>query len=156
MKRKGLENRRLAQRHLFYFKMGWSMYLWYVIDFIASLTVIYVLLVGNIPGLQGIFPDILRFALAALLAIFLLSDMIGWLHYHNLGTYAAEQDIATESSPYTTEMVVKSLLPFMHIVYQAGKERGFHLRPDMQASMKQADAILRKSDERWAEKSKKK
>jgi hypothetical protein len=151
-----LRNRRLAQRHLFYFKIGWSMYLWYVFDFMSSLTIIYFLLLGSIPGTAIIFPDIWRFGVAALLSIFLLSDIVGWLHFHNLGTYAAEQDITAESSPFTTEMVTKSLLPFCRLTYEVSKVMGLDQHQDLNATMKEAERILKRSEERWAEKSKKK
>jgi hypothetical protein len=147
---------RIWQRHLYYFQIGWSMYLWYVLDFISAVTVIYVLLLSNIPFVQTVFPDIVRFALAAVLIIFVVSDLFGWLHFHTSGIYAAQQDIVTENNPFNYEMLVRSLLPFMRVTYELGKTAGLDHRKDLSSTMRLCEEIIAKSEARWKLKEEKK
>ena len=84
----------------YYFRMGYSTYLVFLVGAVNTLTVVYYLLIRNVPALQTVFP---RFALFAVIAVGLglpLATFIGWLHIKATPAWTSEVDISVEANPY--------------------------------------------------------
>ena len=84
----------------FLFRTGFSTYLNFLLGVASTLTVIYYLLINNIPDLKAFFPSFLMFALPAVLVIIPAAVFVGWLHFKGMPAYSSEIDIAIESNPF--------------------------------------------------------
>ena len=87
-------------RFWYYFRMGYSTYLSFLLGAVNTLTVIYYLLIKNVPDLEEIFPKFSIFAIPACLVGLPLAVLVGWLHFKGTMAYTSELDITVESNPY--------------------------------------------------------
>jgi hypothetical protein len=87
-------------RFWYYFRMGYSTYLSFLLGVMNTLTVIYYLLIKNVPDLELLFPRFAIFAVPACLAGLPLAVIVGWLHFKGTMAYSSELDITVESNPY--------------------------------------------------------
>lgn len=88
----------------YYFRIGYSTYLTFFMGLVSTLTVVYYLLIKNVPALQEVFGSFTYFALVAAVIGFPLSVFIGWLHIKGSSAMASEQDIIAEASPYAYKL----------------------------------------------------
>lgn len=91
---------RFVARLWFYFRMGYSTYLTFLLGYISTLITVYYLAIKNIPSLLDIFPKFVPFAVLSTVIGAPLSIGIGWLHLKRSLAYSSEMDIGVESNPY--------------------------------------------------------
>lgn len=91
---------RYVGRAWFYFRIGYSTYLTFLLGFLSTLVTVYYLAIKNIPQLLILFP---RFDLFAILAVAIgipISVGVGYIHYKRSPAYTSEIDIQVEANPY--------------------------------------------------------
>ncbi|MGA2461309.1 MAG: hypothetical protein ABSF82_07810 [Candidatus Bathyarchaeia archaeon] len=91
---------RLVSRAWYYFRLGYSTYLTFILGYLSTLVTVYYLAVKNIPQLLDIFPKFLPFAFLATVIGAPLSVAIGWVHLKRSALFTSEADIAVEANPY--------------------------------------------------------
>ena len=96
---------RFVTRGWYYFRLGYSTYLTFLLGYASTLVTVYYLAVKNIPSLLSIFPSFTLFGVAATVIGVPLSVGIGWGHLKRSMAYGSEQDIVVESSPYYYKML---------------------------------------------------
>jgi hypothetical protein len=84
----------------YYFRLGYSTYLTFLLGYVSTLITVYYLAIKNIPELLNIFPKFVPFAVLSTLIGAPLSIVIGWLHLKRSAAFSAEADIGAESNPY--------------------------------------------------------
>ena len=121
-------NRRRVSRLFFrswhYFRMGYSIYLTYLMGIVGTLVTVYYLMIRAIPSLQVVFPDFTAFITASFVVGVPITVLLGWAHYKGFlkSAFKAEQDIGTESNPYTTTITAPVNLPWLRLQVAIGKE----------------------------------
>ena len=90
----------LAFRAWFYFRNGYSTYLSFPIGFFTFISTTYYLAVQNVPFLKDVFPRFYMYIVVAVVLIFPLGVLIGWLHMKRTLAYPAQMAISVESNPY--------------------------------------------------------
>ena len=91
---------RLVTRSWFYFRMGYSTYLTFVMGYISTLVTVYYLAIKDVPNLLSLFPRFIPFAALSTVIGLPLSIGLGWTHYKRSPAFSAEQDIQAEANPY--------------------------------------------------------
>ena len=91
---------RLVSRAWYYFRLGYSTYLTFLLGYLSTLVTVYYLAIKNIPQLLDIFPKFLPFAILATGIGAPLSVAIGWVHLKRSMFFTSEQDISLEANPY--------------------------------------------------------
>jgi len=91
---------RLAGRAWFYFRMGYSTYLTFLVGYISTLITVYYLAIKNSPQLLELFPRFVPFAALSTAVGIPLSVGLGWMHYKRTPAFTSEQDIQFEANPY--------------------------------------------------------
>lgn len=84
----------------FYFRMGYSTYLTFLLGYVSTLVTVYYLAIKNIPDLLNVFPHFVPFAVLATVIGGPLSITIGWVHLKRSPAYRSEIDIGVEANPY--------------------------------------------------------
>ena len=87
-------------RAWYYFRMGYSTYLTFLLGYVSTLVTVYYLAIKNIPDLLVVFPHFVPFAVLGTALGVPLSVVIGWLHLKRTPAYASEADISAEANPY--------------------------------------------------------
>ncbi len=95
---------RFLYRMWYYFRVGYSTYLTFLLGFATTLVTVYYLAIQNMPFLLDVFPRFLPFAITALLIGLPLSVFIGWIHLKGSAIWRSELDIAVEANPYLYKM----------------------------------------------------
>ena len=98
---------------------------------VNTLTVIYYLLIRNIPDLSVIFPYFSVFVIPAVLLGLPLAVIVGWLHMKGSRAYSSELDISVEANPYAykltpgyqTEVVMPLYLKVIDLLAKISKDR---------------------------------
>jgi len=88
----------------YYFRIGYSTYLTFLLGYVSTLVMVYYLAIKNLPILVDIFPRFVPFAIVALLVGAPLSVLIGWVHLKRSPAYSSEADIGVEANPYTYKL----------------------------------------------------
>ena len=88
----------------YYFRLGYSTYLTFLLGYVSTLVTIYYLAIKNLPALLDIFPHFAPFAVIATMLGAPLSVAIGWAHLKRTSAFTSEQDISVEASPYTYKL----------------------------------------------------
>jgi len=122
---------RYMMRFWYYFRMGYSTYLSFLLGVVNTLTVIYYLLIRNIPDLSVIFPYFSVFVIPAVLLGLPLAVIVGWLHMKGSRAYSSELDISVEANPYAykltpgyqTEVVMPLYLKVIDLLAKISKDR---------------------------------
>lgn len=91
---------RFLYRAWYYFRLGYSTYLTFILGYVSTLVTVYYLAIKNIPSLLDIFPKFVPFAILATVIGAPLSVAIGWVHLKRSGIFSSEQDVAVEANPY--------------------------------------------------------
>ena len=91
---------RLVGRAWFYFRMGYSTYLTFLVGYISTLITVYYLAIKNSPQLLDIFPHFLPFAVLSTVVGIPVSVGLGWMHYKRTPAFTSEMDIQVEANPY--------------------------------------------------------
>jgi hypothetical protein len=90
----------LAYRAWYYFRLGYSTYLTFLLGFVSTLVTVYYLAIKNIPYLLDFFPKFVPFAILSIVVGVPVSVAIGWVHLKRSGLFSSEQDISVEANPY--------------------------------------------------------
>lgn len=88
----------------FYFRMGYSTYLTFLLGYVSTLVTVYYLAIKNLPYLLNWFPKFESFIVFATLIGVPLCVGIGWVHLKRSSLYSSEVDIGVESNPYYTKL----------------------------------------------------
>lgn len=92
--------RRFLFRSWYYFRIGYSTYLTFLLGFATTLVTVYYLAINSIPALKSVFPSFLLFAIIAIGIGVPLSVLAGFVHFQRSRAYSAEVDIGVEANPY--------------------------------------------------------
>ena len=90
----------LMFRAWYYFRNGYATYLSFPVGFLTFISTTYYLAIKNVPFLQDFFPRFYLFAIVAVIVIFPLGVLIGWLHMKRTLAYPTQVAITVESNPY--------------------------------------------------------
>jgi hypothetical protein len=105
MKRSKLAGLGWTYRAWYYFRMGYSTYLTFLLGYVSTLVTVYYLAVRNMPSLLDLFPHFAEFAIIATMVGLPLGVLIGWVHMKRSGLFSTEQDVSVESNPYNYKLV---------------------------------------------------
>jgi hypothetical protein len=100
MGRRNLVGSRLAFRAWYYFRLGYSTYLTFLLGYVSTLVTVYYLAVRNMPSLLDLFPHFEPFAVLATVVGVPVAVGLGWVHMKRSGLFSSEQDISVEANPY--------------------------------------------------------
>jgi hypothetical protein len=95
---------RYFARSWYYFRVGYSTYLTFLLGYVTTLVTLYYLAVKNIPYLLDIFPHFVPFVLVGTVLGAPLSVAIGWLHIKRTPAYTSEADVGVEANPYNYKL----------------------------------------------------
>ena len=84
----------------FYFRIGHATYFAMFIGMINILTSTYFLAIDKVPFLLVIFPTFEIYIATAILVGIPVVVLAGWIHFKQIGTHSAEQNVGTEMNPY--------------------------------------------------------
>ena len=96
---------KLVTRFWYYFRIGYSTYLTFVMGYVTTLITVYYLAIKNLPFLLKLFPSFWWFSLLGTIIGAPLSVAIGWLHLKRTHAYTSEADITVESNPYSWKLI---------------------------------------------------
>lgn len=105
MKLGSFANLRWMYRAWYYFRLGYSTYLTFLLGIISTLITVYYLAIKNMPTLLQIFPNFGPFAVLATLSGVPLAVALGWVHLKRSGLFSSEADISVESNPYVYKLM---------------------------------------------------
>ena len=91
---------RFVSRMWYYFRLGYSTYLTFLLGFATTLVTVYYLAITSIPVLSSVFPHFWIFAVVALVVGIPAGCGIGWFHMKASALYRSELDISVEANPY--------------------------------------------------------
>ena len=89
----------LIFRAWYYFRIGYSTYLAFMVAFMSYITVIYKLAIEDL-ALSWIFPRFYTFIIFSVVTIVPVGVLIGWFHFKRTLAYSAAMAINVESNPY--------------------------------------------------------
>jgi len=95
-----MEISRFLFRMWFYFRMGYTVYLSFLLGFATTLVTVYYLAINNIPALQVVFPHFWLFVIIAFSVGVPMACFIGWVHMKGSALWKSEVDITVEANPY--------------------------------------------------------
>jgi hypothetical protein len=84
----------------YYFRLGYSTYLTFILGYLSTLVTVYYLAIKNLPSLLDLFPRFVPFAALATVIGGPFAILIGWLHLKRTPLYTSEVDITYEANPY--------------------------------------------------------
>jgi hypothetical protein len=117
MRLRSLFTSRWINRAWYYFRLGYSTYLTFLLGYVSTLITVYYLAIKNAPELLDVFPHFGPFAVLATVIGGPLAIIIGWVHLKRSSLFSSETDIALESNPYVYKLqpgIVKEVqLPVM-------------------------------------------
>jgi len=91
---------RFLGRLWYYFRVGYSTYLTFLLGVANTLVVLYYLLIQNVPSLQAVFPHFAVFVVISVILGVPLAVSVGWLHLKQTPAFLSEIDIGVEANPY--------------------------------------------------------
>lgn len=94
----------LLFRAWYYFRLGYSTYLTFILGYVSTLITVYYLAIKSIPYLIDLFPKFELFALLSTVVGVPLSVGVGWIHLKRSRLYSSETDIGVESNPYNYKL----------------------------------------------------
>jgi hypothetical protein len=95
---------KLLYRSWYYFRIGYSTYLTFLLGYVSTLVTVYYLAIKNVPSLLDIFPKFVPFAILATVVGVPVSVGLGWIHLKRSHLYSSEIYVATEANPYNYKM----------------------------------------------------
>jgi len=95
---------RFLYRMWFYFRVGYSTYLTFLLGFATTIVTVYYLAIQNIQFLLDVFPHFFPFAVLVIVVGVPLSCIIGWIHMKGSALWRSEIDINVEANPYLYKM----------------------------------------------------
>jgi len=92
---------RFIFRMWYYFRVGYNIYLSFLLGFATTVVTIYYLAITNIPILQNVFPHFWIFTTVAFSLGVPIACFIGWLHIKGSAIWKSEVDVTVEANPYS-------------------------------------------------------
>lgn len=92
-------------RAWYYFRIGYSTYLTFLLGYVSTFVTLYYLAIRNMPPLLDLFPHFADFLIAGTLIGGPLAVAIGWVHMKRSGLYASELDVSVEGNPYNYKLI---------------------------------------------------
>ena len=99
-----MKGSRFIFRMWYYFRVGYTTYLSFLLGFATTFVTVYYLAITNIPTLQAVFPHFGLFAVVALIVGVPTACIIGWFHMKGSSLWKSEVDITVEANPYLYKM----------------------------------------------------
>ena len=99
-----MKGSRFLFRMWYYFRVGYTTYLSFLLGFATTFVTVYYLAITNIPTLQAVFPHFGLFAAIALIVGVPTACIIGWFHMKGSSLWKSEVDITVEANPYLYKM----------------------------------------------------
>jgi hypothetical protein len=132
MKLRDFATLRWVYRAWYYFRLGYSTYLTFLLGYVSTLVTVYYLAIRNMPDLASVFPHFATFGVLATVIGGPLAVVIGWAHLKRSGLFASEQDIAMEANPYlyklppgyTKELTIPAMLIQLRVVRKLAETSG--------------------------------
>ena len=137
---------RFLSRLWYYFRIGYSTYLTFLIGALNTLIVVYYLLIRNVPALQTVFPRFVFFAVIAVGLGVPLGVFTGWLHIKATPAWMSEVDIGVEANPYyykltpgvQREAYAPLYLEMLRLVKRLAEREGL-LKPEEEARINELE-----------------
>ena len=98
----------LAFRSWFYFRMGWAMYLAFIMAALNTLVVTYYLAIESIPELVAIFPTFTYYVIILTVCGIPTLILVGYFHYKRTGAYRTEMEVLFQANPFEARTLVNS------------------------------------------------
>jgi hypothetical protein len=141
---------RHMSRAWYYFRIGYSTYLSFLLGYIGVLVSVYYLAIQSAPALKEFFPSFVPFAVLATMAAAPLAVGIGFIHLKKSRLYASEADIGFEASPYTYKIPIGRArevdykLNLMTVLFMKGlmAKHGI-LDPELEAELNTLEAKIK-------------
>ena len=93
-----------AGRLWYYFRMGYSSYITFLVGYLTTIVTVYYLAIKSIPALLALFPTLTIFAMTGAVVGSVASVGIGWVHMKRSPMYSAELDVGVEANPYNYKL----------------------------------------------------
>jgi len=90
----------LLFRSWYYFRIGYTTYLTFLVSVGMFSSTVYYLAIENIPFLKLAFPHFVTFAMTIVLLGVPLAILVGWMHLKRSPAWKSELDISVEANPY--------------------------------------------------------
>lgn len=133
--------KRVFTRSLFYFRTGYAYYLVFLMNLATTSSVVYYLVVNNVPIMKEIFPSFRAFLLAVVFAGIPLGVFIGYLHFKRLPFYRSELDVQVEANPYAMRIATPASLPLYRTLSALAKKHGVDAR--------ELDEVIARTEKRF-------
>lgn len=98
---------RLLWRSWYYLRIGYSVYLTFILGFVSTIVTVYYLAVNNISFLKSAFPNFWLFGVLALVIGVPLAVLLGYFHFKRSQAFTSEVDVSAESNPYNWKVIGK-------------------------------------------------
>jgi len=104
VKLRSIVSARSLNRAWYYFRLGYSTYLTFLLGYLSTLVTVYYLAVKNIPSLLDVFPRFVPFAVIGTAIGAPLAVIIGWVHLKRSALYSSEAEVSVESNPFNYKL----------------------------------------------------
>jgi hypothetical protein len=104
VKLRSIMTKRWIYRAWYYFRLGYSTYLTFLLGYFSTLVTVYYLAIINMPPLLDVFPHFVPFAILATTVGVPLAVLIGWVHLKRSSIYSSEALVAIESNPFNYKL----------------------------------------------------
>lgn len=94
-----------ATRLWYYFRLGYSTYLTFILGALNTLVVVWYLAIQQMPSIQNLFGHFIPFAVITTIVGTPLAIGIGWIHVKRSPAWSSELDISVEANPYNYKLV---------------------------------------------------
>ena len=91
-------------RSWFYLRVGYGIYIAFLIGFVSNIIVIYKLAIAD-TSLVSVFPHLTEFAILAVVIASPLSVIIGLYHMRRTAAFAADATVSMEANPYVYKII---------------------------------------------------
>ena len=92
-------------RAWYYFRLGYSTYLTFLLGYVSTFVTLYYLAIKNMPPLLDLFPHFADFVIVGTVIGVPLAVAIGWVHMKRSALFVSEQDVALEANPYNYKLI---------------------------------------------------
>ncbi len=95
-------------RSWYYFRIGWTTYLTFILAATNSLVVTYYLAIKELPILEQIFPSVFHYAIIATSLLIPVMLFSGYVYFKKSPQFTSEADILIESNPHWNRILVNT------------------------------------------------